>query len=91
MKRICAVVGALAMALALEDAKGLLGAGLAVLCLWQLFVSLTSQLPASLGILAERAQLQFLAPDSLLLLVGLGWVMGTLGSLLSLRRFLKRW
>lgn len=71
--------------------QGLLGAGLAVLCLWQLFISLTSQLPGSLGILAERAQLQFLDPDSLLFLVGLGWAMGTLGSLLSLRRFLKRW
>ena len=71
--------------------QGLLGASLSLLFLWLLFLFLSSQLPFTLGVLTDRAQLRFLEPESLALLLFLGWAMGAVGSLLSLRRFLQRW
>ena len=71
--------------------QGLLGAALSLLFLWLLFLFLSSQPPFTLGILTDQTQLRFLDLESLSLLLFLGWVMGAVGSLLSLRRFLKRW
>ena len=71
--------------------QGVLGASLSLLFLWSLFLFLSTQLPSSLGIFTEPAQLRFLDPESILLLLFLGWAVGAMGSLVSLRRFLKTW
>ena len=71
--------------------QGLFGASLSLIFLWLLFLFLSSQLPLTLGIFTGAAQLRFLELQSLSLLLFLGWAMGAVGSLLSLRRFLQRW
>ncbi|HEX9443025.1 MAG TPA: permease-like cell division protein FtsX, partial [Candidatus Binatia bacterium] len=71
--------------------QGLLGAALALGFLWLLFFFLESQLPDLPGVFAGRGQLRFLAPQSFLLLLFLGWAMGALGSLFSLGRYLQKW
>jgi cell division transport system permease protein len=71
--------------------QGLSGALLSLGFLWLLYFFLKSQLPDLPGAFAGRGQIRFLAPESFLLLLFLGWAMGALGSLFSLRRYLERW
>lgn len=71
--------------------QGLAGAALALGFLWLLFFFLKSELPDLPGVFAGRGQIRFLAPQSLFLLLFLGWSLGALGSLFSLRRHLERW
>lgn len=71
--------------------QGIVGASLALTCLWLLFLFMREQIPASLGIFAPGDELRFLDTQGSLVLVLLGWAMGTGGSLFSLRKFLKRW
>jgi len=68
--------------------QGLLGASFSLLLLWLLFLFLSVRIPPSLGILIPGDQLRFLDfwQSSFLLL--LGWLLGTVGSFFSLRRFL---
>ena len=71
--------------------QGIVGASLSLLFLWLLFLFLSFQLPASLGIFIPQEQLLFLDSEGILLLLFLGWAMGAGGSLFSLRRFLRTW
>jgi cell division transport system permease protein len=71
--------------------QGILGASLSLIFLWLLFLFASSQLPSSFGVFIDRSQLLFLDPEGISLLIFLGWVLGTAGSLFSLSRFLKRW
>jgi cell division transport system permease protein len=71
--------------------QGIFAAALSALFLWLFFLLVRSQPAYTLGVFIDRAELRFLEPQSLTLLLVLGWAMGALGSLLSLRRFLKRW
>lgn len=71
--------------------QGVVGAALALVFLWLLFLFLRDQIPASFGIFAPDNELRFLDTQGSLIVVLLGWAMGTGGSLVSLRKFLKRW
>jgi cell division transport system permease protein len=71
--------------------QGTLGAALSLLFLWLLFLTLRSQLPLTPEIFIDRSRLRFLAPESAVLLLLLGWAMGAFGSFFSLGRFLPRW
>ncbi|MGH7829668.1 MAG: cell division protein FtsX, partial [Candidatus Binatia bacterium] len=71
--------------------QGILGASIALVCLWLFFLFLGAQLPSSFGILIPQGQLQFLRISEVVSLLFLGWLMGMGGSLFSLRRFLKPW
>ncbi len=68
--------------------QGLSGASLALLLLWFLLIFLGARLPSSLGILMPQGQLYYLDPWQILSLLLLGWSLGALGTLFSLRKFL---
>ena len=69
--------------------QGLVGASFSLLFLWLLFLFLNVRLPPSLGILIPDDQLRFLDIWQALFLLLLGWLLGAVGSLFSLRRFLR--
>jgi cell division transport system permease protein len=71
--------------------QGLFGAALSLVVLWLAFLLLQSELPQTLAVFTERDGLSFLAPESVTLLFGLGWLMGAFGSFFSISRFLPRW
>jgi cell division transport system permease protein len=71
--------------------QGLLGAALSLAFLWLVFFFAGSQLPSTLGLFSDRAEIRFLEAQSVILLLFLGWAMGAVGSLLSLSRVLERW
>ncbi|MFQ5916623.1 MAG: cell division protein FtsX [Candidatus Binatia bacterium] len=69
--------------------QGLVGAFFSLIFLWLLFLFLNVRLPPSLGILIPGDQLRFLDIWQALFLLLLGWLLGAVGSLFSLRRFLR--
>jgi cell division transport system permease protein len=69
--------------------QGLVGAFFSLIFLWLLFFFLSVRLPSSLGILISGDQLRFLDIWQALFLLLLGWFLGAVGSLFSLRRFLR--
>ncbi len=69
--------------------QGLVGASFSLLFLWLLFLFLNVRLPPSLGILIPDDQLRFLDIWQASFLLLLGWLLGAVGSLFSLRRFLR--
>jgi cell division transport system permease protein len=71
--------------------QGLIGAALAVGLIWTLSYFLSARLAASLGALAGQGQFLFLDLRSMALLAFLGWLMGACGSLMGVRRFLRKW
>jgi cell division transport system permease protein len=71
--------------------QGLFAAALALAFLWLLFFFASSQLPPTLGLFTDRAEIRFLETRSVMLLVILGWAMGAIGCLFSLNRFLEKW
>ncbi len=71
--------------------QGLFGAALSLAFLWLVFFFASSQLPHTLGLFSDRAEVRFLEAQSVILLLFLGWAMGAVGSLLSLSRFIERW
>lgn len=71
--------------------QGFMGASLALLFLWLLFLFLGLRLPSLFGISISRDQLHFLDVGGVSLLLFLGWAMGAGGSLFSLRRFFRSW
>lgn len=71
--------------------QGFMGASLALLFLWLLFLFLGLRLPSSFGISIPRDQLHFLDLGGVSLLLFLGWAMGAGGSFFSLRRFFRSW
>ena len=68
--------------------QGLAGAGLALASLQVSFSLLSAQLLAPFGALVAGEQLVFLDTRQCVLLVLMGWLLGTGGSLLSVKRFL---
>ena len=71
--------------------QGFIGAGLSVLGLWFLVLFLRDQIPTSIGFFGSLGQLQFIDWRSIALILAIGSLLGTSGSVFSLRRFMKRW
>jgi cell division transport system permease protein len=71
--------------------QGVVGGMIAVILLWLAYISLRNEMASLGGFLAPLGQLQFLDLNRVLLLLGVGWLLGTAGSVSSLRRFLKTW
>jgi cell division transport system permease protein len=67
--------------------QGIVGASFSLLLLWLVFLFLSVQLPNFLGIFGVREQVHFLSARGVAVLLLLGWLLGTFGSLFSLRRF----
>jgi cell division transport system permease protein len=68
--------------------QGMLGAGLSVLGLWSLVSFLRDHMPASALLFGSVGQLKFIDCQDIALILGIGWSLGTSGSLFSLRRFM---
>jgi cell division transport system permease protein len=71
--------------------QGLIGAGVSLAALWGVYSLLQDHMPTIGFFLAPFGQLQFLAPHHIALLVATGWLLGSAGSLFSLRRFIRTW
>lgn len=71
--------------------QGLTGAALSLGALWSVYWLLQDQMPTIGFFLGPFGQLQFLAPHHIALLVATGWLLGSAGSLFSLRRFIRTW
>jgi cell division transport system permease protein len=71
--------------------QGCIGAGVALLCLWLFYLLLHEYLVPELALLGPSLQIRFLDPVSITMVVMIGWLLGGLGSLFSLRRFLRTW
>ena len=71
--------------------QGILGAGLSVLGLWSLVLFLRDQIPAPIGLFGSLGPVQFIDWRGIAFIVTIGWLLGALGSLFSLRRSVKRW
>jgi cell division transport system permease protein len=71
--------------------RGILGAVVAVLCLWGLFRSLDHELSSITAALGAASRVEFLPMRTILLILMVGWFLGAAGSLFSLRRFLRTW
>ena len=69
--------------------QGLVGAALALGSLRAVFSLLTAELLAPFGALMAGAQFTFLGMQQCVFLVLMGWLLGTAGSLLSVKRFLE--
>jgi cell division transport system permease protein len=71
--------------------QGLSGAALALGCLWLLFSSFRDGVPVSAGLFGPFNSFKFLDFHGMLSILAVGWALGSLGSLVSLRRFLRKW
>ena len=71
--------------------QGCIGAALSVLCLWLFYLFLHEYFVPELALLGPGMQIRFLDPASITMIVILGWLLGGLGSLFSLRRSLRTW
>lgn len=71
--------------------QGLLGGTLALAGLAVVFVLLQREVATMSGLWAPLAELTFLSLPSMGLLLGAGSLVGAVGSLVSLRRFLRTW
>ena len=68
--------------------QGLVGAGLALVLLRAAFSLLTAELLAPFGPLVAGDQFSFLGGAQYVQLIVMGWLLGTTGSMLSVRRYL---
>ncbi len=68
--------------------QGLVGAALALVILQGSFALLTAELLAPFGSLVAVEEFAFLDAPQCVLLVAMGWLLGTAGSMLSVKRFL---
>jgi cell division transport system permease protein len=71
--------------------QGLAGGALALAGLALAFGLLQRELGTMSALYAPLAELRFLNLPSMAMLLGAGWLLGTVGSLVSLRRFLRTW
>jgi cell division transport system permease protein len=71
--------------------QGCIGAALALFCLWLFYLFLHEYFVPELALLGPSMQMRFLDPASITMIVMIGWLLGGLGSLFSLRRFLRTW
>jgi cell division transport system permease protein len=72
-------------------AQGLVGGALAVLALWGAFEAARTELYYSSALWGTPNQWSFLGFDGILIIVLLGWFLGSAGSFFSLRSFIRRW
>ena len=70
--------------------QGLIGGSLSILALWAMFHLLSNQIPV-FDLFGSVNQFQFLAVPNIALILAIGWLLGTAGSVFSLRRFTKTW
>ena len=71
--------------------QGTVGAGLSLLGLWLFYVLLEKYLVGQLALFEPKMRLLFIDPASITMILVIGLLLGALGSLFSLRRFLKTW
>lgn len=71
--------------------QGLAGASISVGLLWVTYHFLHGELPALGGFLAPLGDPAFLDRKSVVFILAIGWLLGAVGSIFSLRRFLRRW
>jgi cell division transport system permease protein len=71
--------------------QGCIGAVFALLCLWLFYLFLHEYFVPELALLGPSMQIRFLDPASITMIVMIGWLLGGVGSLFSLRRFLRTW
>jgi len=71
--------------------QGMVGAALAVAALWGFYRLLQEQIALFGAFLAPFGRLQFLQLERVALLVAIGLLLGSAGSLFSLRGFLRTW
>ena len=71
--------------------QGTVGAGVSLFCLWLCYVLLQQYLVGQLALFGPKMQLRFLDPASITMIVAIGLLLGGLGSLFSVRRFLRKW
>ncbi len=71
--------------------QGIVGAGVSLLCLWLCHLLLQQYMIAELALFGPNMQLRFLDPASITMILVIGLLLGGLGSLFSLGRFLRTW
>ena len=71
--------------------QGCIGAVIALLGLWLFYLLLHEYFVPELALLGAGIHIRFLDPASITMIVIFGWLLGGLGSLFSLRRFLRTW
>lgn len=71
--------------------QGVIGGGLAVAALWGGYLLLQDQIALFGAFLTPFGRLKFLPVERLALLVAIGLLLGTAGSLFSLRGFIRTW
>lgn len=71
--------------------QGCIGAVIALLGLWLFYLLLHEYFVPELALLGPGIHIQFLDPANITMIVIFGWLLGGLGSLFSLRRFLRTW
>jgi cell division protein FtsX len=71
--------------------QGTVGAGLSLLGLWLFYLLLEEYLIGQLALFGPQMRLLFIDPASITMILVIGLLLGALGSLFSLRRFLKTW
>jgi cell division transport system permease protein len=71
--------------------QGTIGAGLSLLGLWLFYLLLEQYLISQLALFGPQMQLLFLDPASITMILVIGLLLGGLGSLFSLGRFLRTW
>jgi cell division transport system permease protein len=72
-------------------AQGLIAGALAVLALWGVFAAARTEFAYSSVLWGGSDQWLFLGLDGILIVVLLGWALGSAGSFFSLRRFMRTW
>jgi cell division transport system permease protein len=71
--------------------QGVAGATISIIGLWVAYLLIQKELPAVGGLWAPLDELQFLDLKGLALLLVIGWLLGAVGSAISLRRFVRSW
>jgi cell division transport system permease protein len=71
--------------------QGTIGAVFSLLCLWLFCLFLEQYFVPELALFGSAMQMRFIDPASIMMILLIGWLLGGLGTLFSLRRFLRTW
>jgi cell division transport system permease protein len=71
--------------------QGTVGASVSLSCLWLSYLLLQEYMVAEMALFGANMQLRFLDPASITMIVVIGLLLGGVGSLFSVGRFLKTW
>jgi cell division transport system permease protein len=71
--------------------QGMVGGALALAALWGGYSLLREQIEGFAGALWSVGYVRFLDLEGAVFLVATGWILGAIGSLVSLRRIVKTW